>query len=267
MQTIAMAMQKGGAGKTTSVVNLSAALAKLGRKVLVIDYDIQGDSSHWLLGPVEERGEGASKNPGADLMQALLSKSGFADLVVSSEWGVDVIANDDGSAGLDLKADQFLLKRAIRSLPDNWDYVIIDCPPSLNLITINALVAARSVLMPVEMSEACLRGLVRLHELIDQVKEDMNEDLHVAGVFACNVETQTNNAKNVIETLKAIFSEDKLMGRFVRHTTDVANAMALRKPVVFFKPRATASQDYIILAKELDEKFFVTEQPRMVGNE
>ena len=199
MRTFAIASQKGGSGKTTTSVNLAAALGEKGRRVLVIDLDPQHSTTAWF--GIKNAGKGvlgifADNGNMLELVQA----AGMAgvDLVPSSSWLVGAEKMLAGEVG----AETILRRNLDRLPPDRWDYVLIDCPPTLGVLTVNALVAAAELLVPVEAHVMALSGLAQLLQTVEVVRERLNPDLRVSGILACRVDFRTRHAREVVEQLR-----------------------------------------------------------------
>jgi chromosome partitioning protein len=250
-RSIAVATQKGGSGKTTTAVNLAAALGDLGRRVLLVDLDPQASASAWL----------GHRDPeaGGRLLAALLEGSPLAPLAgPSSAPGVEVIAASGQLARAErllaeAMAGETALRRLLTGFPaDRWDYVLIDCPPSLGLLTINALAAAREVLVPVEASLMALSGLADLLRTVKTVQRLVNPDLTVCGIVAVRVVARTVLARDVMAALQRNFPASAL-GTVIRESVRLREAWGDSQPINLFAPGTSGSADYRSLAMEIEE--------------
>src|SRR5258708_9197264 len=185
MRPLGIINQKGGSGKTTTAVNLAAALGEKGKRVLVIDLDPQASTSSWF----------GIKDVGKELLDVFTGASELADQVqVSSALGVDVVPCSTWLAGVEKAlagevGAESILRRRIRKLPkDKWDYLLIDCPPTLGILAINALTAADEVLIPVEAHVMALAGVAQIIKTAEVVKDRLNADLELTGILACRVD-------------------------------------------------------------------------------
>lgn len=253
MKTIAVLNQKGGSGKTTTCVNLSAALGGLGKRVLVLDVDPQASSTAWL----------AVQDPGAGVLPVFLGESTLEQAIRSTEiTGVSVAPASPKLATLERVVAQDeklslnpngLLKRALRKASRlSFDYCLIDCPPNLGITAKNALVAADSVLIPVEAHYLALEGLVQLLETIEAVSGSggLNQELEIEGVLACRVDYRTAHCQEVIAKLKKKFGRT-LFDTVIRENIRLAEAPGFRLPVILYAPISAGAQDYTALAGEL----------------
>lgn len=245
MRTIAITNQKGGSGKTTTAVNLAATLAEKKRKVLVIDLDSQASASSWF--GVAAEGQG--------LLEVLTENAGIAEqihptgidrvsLIPASSWLVHAekaLASEPGA--------EVLLRKKIDSL-DGWDYILIDCPPGLGILTSNALCAAGEVLVPVEASFMALAGLAQLVHTIDVVKDRLNPDLEISGILACRVDRRTSHALEVVEALKGRFGSI-FVNVPVRENVRLRECPSFHQSIVEYAPRSAGAEDYRAIAQVL----------------
>ncbi|HEV3459841.1 MAG TPA: ParA family protein [Thermoanaerobaculia bacterium] len=249
MRIIAVTNQKGGTGKTTTTVNLAAALGQLGRRVLVLDLDPQANASAWL----------GVRDGGTGLLEALVADDGgsLSGLIrAGSAHGVDLIpaslqlTRADRHLAATLGGDKILLG-LIRGLPPGrWDYLLIDCPPTLGQLTINALAAAGEILVPVEASTMAVAGLADLLKTVAQAQRYLNPGLAVCGIFACRVDARTVLAREVVAALRERFPELAL-ATTIRESVRLREAWGHAAPIGLFAPHSSGAEDYRCLALEI----------------
>ena len=267
MHVIAVVMQKGGVGKTTTTINLSGCLTELRRKTLVIDFDPQGNASDWLLGPGPLRLKDVpiTKQSGMVLKEALLNGEGLEPLIQSTEYGIDIVPNSPRFTGFENAGKAWLLKSAISKLPPRWDYVFIDCPPSVNMTTVNALVAAQGVVVPIAAGVLELSGVWQLNETIEEVREHLNDSLTLHGAFACQADQRTRISRDVGAALKEHFGND-FFSTTVRYNVKLREAPGHQKPIHAYDRNSSGYKEFRALAKELDSRVMGKER-RRAGNE
>jgi chromosome partitioning protein len=247
MRTIAIVNQKGGSGKTTTAVNLAAALAEAGKKVLLIDLDPQGSASLWY----------GFKEKAFGLYDVFVQDNKFENVIEKTEIErLHIAASSPLLAGVEkalakLASPEKILKEKIANLPSHpWDYVLIDCPPTLGVLSLNALTFAKEVLVPVEAHVMALHGLVQLLKTINTVKQKLNPQLQIAGILACRVDHRTKHSSEVLQQLKTRF-ESKVYQTVIRENIKLAEAPLHLKPITLYDKNSKGSKDYRELAKEL----------------
>ena len=242
MRILAITNQKGGSGKTTTAVNLAAALGEKGRRVLLVDLDPQASATAWL--GVKDAGRGIydvfTNNKSIESITLNTSNTGV-DVAPASAWLVGVEKALAGEVGTET-----LLKRAIGKLK-NYGYVILDCPPSLGLLTINALTAARELLIPVEAHVLALAGLAQLLETMEKVKERLNPTLAIAGILACRVDHRTRHAQDIEEQLRKRFSR-QVYAATIRENVRLAEAPSFGQAILQYDSSSSGAADYRALA-------------------
>ena len=246
MRTIAVTNQKGGSGKTTSAVNLAAALGEKGRRVLVVDLDPQASASAWL----------GVKDGGKGLLEVFTGEARLEDLVVpTSAEGVDLVPSSAWLANAEKAlagepGAETVLRRAVARLGNRWDFVLIDCPPALGLLTVSALTAADEVLVPLEASAMALAGLAGLTRTVELVADRLNPGLSIAAVLACRVDGRTNLSKDVVDSLRASLGE-KVLKTVVRENVRLREAWSFGQPITVYDGRSAGAEDYRAAAAEL----------------
>ena len=243
MRTIAVTNYKGGSGKTTTAVNLAAALGESGHRVLVIDIDPQGSSSAWL--GVDDDVDGVAEAiAGRMSLSELLYETTAPGVVLIPASPSIVVADPQEETQIALG-----FMRAMDRLPKLWDVVIIDCPPTLGYLAIAPMSVCQEVLIPVEARVLAVAGLTGVLETMDRVRRRLNPDLRLAGVVACRV-NRTSHARAIVARLAEQFSES-FMTTTVRESIRLAEAPSFQLPITLFAPGSTGAEDYRALAREL----------------
>jgi len=246
---IALCNQKGGVGKTTTTINLAAALAEYGRRVLVVDFDPQGAASVGL---------GINPHELDDTVYTLLMdrKAQLADIVrPTSIEGLDVLpANIDLSAAevqlVGEVARESVLSRALRPAEADYDVILVDCQPSLGLLTVNALTAAHGVLIPLACEFFALRGVALLIETVEKVRDRLNPRLHVDGIIGTMHDPRTLHSKEVLARVQEAFG-DQLLHTVIRRTVKFPDSSVAAEPITTFAPNHPGAVAYRQLAREL----------------
>ena len=247
-RAIAIANQKGGVGKTTTAINLSAALAEYGKKVLTIDIDPQGNTTSGL---------GYDKNEiektiyeliiGNNPIEECLLENEIENLTVLPS-NVDLAAAEIELIGIEER--EFILKKEVERIKDNYDFIIIDCPPSLNMLTINALTTADSVLVPIQCEYYALEGLSQLIHTVNLVQERLNESLEIEGVVFTMYDARTNLSLQVVEDVKNNLRQN-IYKTIIPRNVRLAEAPSHGLPINIYDPKSTGTESYRLLADEV----------------
>ncbi len=251
-KTIAIANQKCGGGKTTTAINLSACLAEAGKKVLVIDLDPQGNTTSGL-GIDKE----SLENTVYDL---ILDECSIKESMNKVEEipGLTVIPSDVDLAGaevelLDVDGKEYILKNAVDYVKQDYDYIIIDCPPSLNMLTINAMTTAESILVPIQCEYYALEGISQLITTIDLVKKRLNNKLKINGVVFTMYDARTNLSSEVVDTVKENLNAT-VYKTIIPRNVRLAEAPSHGLPINLYDSKSAGAESYRNLAKEIIER-------------
>jgi chromosome partitioning protein len=248
---LAIANQKGGVGKTTTAVNLSAALAQLGRKVLIIDSDPQGNTT---TGLGIDKGEQSNT-----LYNLLISECHLHEAVLSTVVdNLSLIPSNINLSGAEIELISFdkreyLLKRVLLNTKYLYDYLIIDCPPSLSLLTLNGLTAADSVLVPVQCEFYALEGLSQLIHTIQLVQKSLNKTLYIEGIVFTMYDARTNLSIQVVEEVKK-YIDDNIYTAIIPRNVRLSEAPSHGLPITLYDKSSKGAESYLLLAKELIER-------------
>ena len=247
-KTIAIANQKGGVGRTTTSINLSASLATKGKKVLIIDTDPQGNTTS---------GFGVEKNDlDNTVYELMLSECSIKECIINDVIdGVSVIPSNVNLAAAEIELigvdrKEYILKREVEWIKDSYDYIIIDCPPSLSMLTINAMTTADTVLVPIQCEYYALEGLSQLIHTINLVKERLNPDLDIEGVVFTMYDSRTNLSMQVVENVKNNLSQ-KVFQTLIPRNIRLAEAPSYGMPINAYDPKSAGAEAYMQLAEEV----------------
>ena len=247
-RVIATINQKGGVGKSTTVINLAACLGEANKKVLIVDFDPQGNASS---------GFGIEKDElENDIYDVILNNVSIADVIQETcEPKVFVAQATIQLAGAEIElvntmARESVLKEALETVKDEFDFVIIDCPPSLGLLTINALIAADSLIIPIQCEYYALEGVTKLLESMNMVKKRMNPDLEIFGVVMTMFDSRTTLSKQVVDEVQAFFGK-KMFKTIIPRNVKIAEAPSHGMPVSMYARISKGASAYAKLAKEV----------------
>jgi chromosome partitioning protein len=247
-RVIAIANQKGGVGKTTTAINLSAAMAKMGARVLLVDADPQGNTTS---------GVGLSKKEiQACIYNSLIDELPLEKIILPSRWeNLFVVPATIQLAGAEIELVSMVsredkLKRALAPVKDEYHFVIIDCPPSLGLLTLNALNAANSVIIPIQCEYYALEGLGQLMNTINLVRKHLNKDLCIEGVVLTMYDTRTNLSEQVAEEVKNYFKE-YVYNTIIPRNVRLSEAPSYGQHILEYDPRSKGAELHLALAREV----------------
>jgi len=243
---IAITNQKGGVGKTSTAINLSASIAALEKKTLIIDIDPQANSSSGIGITSEEK----------SVYEVILGLQSAESCIQKTHLPyLDILPANINLVGaevelVNLEGREFKLKEAIKPIKDEYDYIFIDCPPSLGLLTLNALTAADSVIIPVQCEYFALEGLGQLLNTINMVKKNLNTELIIEGVLLTMFDTRLRLSQQVVEEVRKYFGE-KVFKAVIRRNVRISEAPSHSMPVLLYDALSKGAQDYMALAEEI----------------
>lgn len=243
---IVFANQKGGVGKTTTAVNLGAYLADRGKKILLVDFDPQGNLSSSVGADQEKKG----------IYELITGKASWSDLVQKTGIGnLFIIPSNINLTGasvelIDLKEREYYLKKALSPVKDKWDYIFIDSPPSLGILTINGLCAADQVIIPLQCEYFALEGLSLLLQSIKRVQKSLNQNLKVGGILFTMFDSRTKLANEVVQKVSGYF-RDKVYRTIIPRNVRLSEAPSHKVPIILYDPNSSGAKGYEQLSREV----------------
>lgn len=250
-KVISIANQKGGVGKTTTTINLSAALAEKGKRILIIDIDPQGNTSS---------GFGVDKNQKENTVyELILGYSTINEAIVRNVIpNLDLIPSNVNLAGAEIELidkphKEAILKNELDFIQEDYDYILIDCPPSLNVLTVNAMVASDAVLVPIQCEFYALEGLSQLIHTINLVRERLNPKLDIEGIVFTMYDSRTNLSQQVVENVREHVTQ-KIYNTMIPRNVRLAEAPSYGEPITVYDSKSVGAESYRALAEEFLQK-------------
>jgi len=248
MKTIAITNLKGGCAKTTTTINLAACLAELGKRVLLIDLDPQGNASQWI---------GQETHSPINSMGLLISKVSVASMILPTMvsnvgliYSSPELSNLEKALAGEFATETILKRRLEQADLSSWDYVLLDTPPTLSLVTVNALTAANELIVPVSTHVLSLAGVAQLMTVIEKIKDAFNPTLSILGILASRVDLRTRHSGEVLESLREHFG-NQVFEAFIRENVKLAEAPSYKKPITTYDNSGGAAQDFRAFTQEL----------------
>ena len=245
---IAIANQKGGVGKSTTAINLSSCLGEMGQKVLTIDMDPQGNTTS---------GMGVDKDEQENTVyELLLGETNIEDCILKLDFdGLSLIPSNVNLAGAEIELigveeKEYILKNQVEKVKNNYDYIIVDCPPSLNMLTINAMTTANTVLVPIQCEYYALEGLSQLMHTIELVQERLNPELEMEGVVFTMYDARTNLSLQVVENVKNNLNQT-IYKTIIPRNVRLAEAPSHGLPINYYDSKSSGAESYKLLAEEV----------------
>lgn len=249
MRSIALANQKGGVGKTTSTANLGASLALMGRRVLLVDIDPQANlTTHFGLSVAEDQ---------PSVYDVLMDSTPPEKAVMpTATAGLDLIPSEINLAGAEVElvgvvGRETALRGAMRAFMAGYDYVLFDCPPSLGLLTLNAMTTVKEIFIPIQTEFFALQGMSKLMSTVELVRKRLNPELRVAGIIACQYDSRTNLSAEVLANIKEFFP-GKLFKTVVHRNVKLAESPSHGEPIAVYARASRGNEDYMALAREVE---------------
>jgi chromosome partitioning protein len=249
LKIIALTNQKGGVGKTTSAVNIAVNLAVSEEKTLLIDLDPQANTTTGVSNLIDDE----NNKP---IYDVLIRKTDINDAIIRTQFNyLDIITSNSDLVGAEVElvsliAREYQLKTALESVKQKYKYILIDCPPSLGLLTVNALTAAKSIIIPIQSEYYALEGLGQLLNTIRLVQRNLNNELQIEGVLLTMFDSRLNLSKQVAEEIKSYFGE-KLFKTIIHRNVRLGEAPSFGKPALLYDANSVGARDYMDLVEEI----------------
>lgn len=246
-KTLAIANQKGGVGKTTTAINLAAGLSKAGKRTLLVDVDPQANATSGL--------GIARESIHRNVYHALILGDELRSLIVKTEFGVDVVPSDRNLAGaeveiIELPEREHLLARSLEPIKSDYDYIVLDCPPALNLLTVNALAAADSLLVPIQCEYYALEGVTALFNTLTSIRRAVNPTLKIEGLLLTMYDDRINLSSAVAADLRSFYG-NLVLQTLIPRNVRLAEAPSHGMPVIYYDPRSRGAESYLQLTQEV----------------
>ncbi|HDY75655.1 MAG TPA: ParA family protein [Candidatus Marinimicrobia bacterium] len=249
LKIIALTNQKGGVGKTTSAVNIAVSLAVSEEKTLLIDLDPQANTTTGVSNLIDDENN-------KTIYDVLIRNTDINDAIIKTQFNyLDIITSNSDLVGAEVElvsliAREYQLKTALESVKQKYKYILIDCPPSLGLLTVNALTAAKSIIIPIQSEYYALEGLGQLLNTIRLVQRNLNNELQIEGVLLTMFDSRLNLSKQVAEEIKSYFGE-KLFKTIIHRNVRLGEAPSFGKPVLLYDANSVGARDYMDLVEEI----------------